>query len=102
MPISSNVRILYFFHTIYFSSFLLQLCWNTCPSCSSLRLALENKPQILEDTDRKIMRFEIEKEALTKELERDIKDKNFSLKETKERIKIIEKEIANLKEKSVM
>ncbi|ETB63904.1 TPA: type VI secretion system ATPase TssH [Candidatus Nomurabacteria bacterium] len=69
-------------------------------ACSSLRLALENKPQILEDTDRKIMRFEIEKEALTKEMERDIKDNHSSLKETKERIKIIEKEIANLKEKT--
>lgn len=64
---------------------------------SSLRLALENKPQVLEDADRKIMRLEVEKEALMKEIERDNKDGN---KETKARMKDIEKEIANLKEKT--
>lgn len=64
---------------------------------SSLRLALENKPQILEEADRKIMRFEVEKEALTKEVSRDKKLQN---KEAKERLKDIEKEIANLKEKT--
>ncbi len=69
-------------------------------ACSSLRLALENKPQVLEDSDRKIMRFEIEKEALMKDMERENGDKNFSLKDTKERIKSIDKEIANLKEKT--
>jgi hypothetical protein len=31
-------------------------------------LRLENKPPVLEDAHRKIMRLEIEKEALTKEL----------------------------------
>lgn len=66
---------------------------------SSLRLALENKPQALEDTDRKIMRFEIEKEALIKELNRST-SKSISQKDTKQRIKDIEKEIANLKEKT--
>ncbi len=55
---------------------------------SSLRLALENKPQILEEADRKIMRFEVEKEALTKEISRDKKLQN---KEAKERLKDIEK-----------
>jgi ATP-dependent Clp protease ATP-binding subunit ClpB len=64
---------------------------------SALRIALENKPQVLEDAHRKIMRFEIEKEALTKEVERGSDTKN---KDTKERIKIIDKEIANLKEKT--
>lgn len=66
---------------------------------SSLRLALENKPQVLEDTDRRIMRFEIEKEALTKEISRG-SVKTTTAKETKERIKNIDKEIANLKEKT--
>ncbi len=64
---------------------------------SSLRLALENKPQILEDADRKIMRLHVEKEALMKEIERDKKDGS---KETKARMKDIEKEVANLKEKT--
>jgi ATP-dependent Clp protease ATP-binding subunit ClpB len=64
---------------------------------SSLRLALENKPQVLEDADRKIMRLHVEKEALMKEIERDKKDGS---KDTKARMKDIEKEIANLKEKT--
>jgi ATP-dependent Clp protease ATP-binding subunit ClpB len=64
---------------------------------SALRIALENKPQVLEDAHRKIMRFEIEKEALTKEVERGSDTKN---KDTKDRIKMIDKEIANLKEKT--
>jgi len=62
---------------------------------SSLRLALENKPQILEEADRKIMRFEVEKQALTKELAR-----NKQNKDERARLKDIEKEIANLKEKT--
>lgn len=57
---------------------------------SSLRLALENKPQVLEDAHRKIMRFEIEKEALS----------NEDSKEAKLRIRDIDKEISNLKEKT--
>ena len=67
-------------------------------AASSLRLALENKPQILEDAHRKIMRFEIEKEALMKEVLRDGKDEVS--KDAKSRVKDIEKEIANLKEKT--
>ncbi len=66
---------------------------------SSLRLALENKPQVLEDTDRKIMRFEIEKEALSKEVSRS-SGKTTMSKEARSRIKNIDKEIANLKEKT--
>ena len=66
---------------------------------SSLRLALENKPPVLEDADRKIMRFEIEKEALSKEISRVSNNSNES-KDIKIRIKEIEKEIANLKEKT--
>ncbi len=66
---------------------------------SSLRLALENKPILLEDTDRKIMRFEIEREALNKEISRG-SSKNSTSKETKDRIKDIDKEIANLREKT--
>lgn len=66
-------------------------------AASSLRLALENKPPVLEDADRKIMRFEVEKEALTKEIERNKQSQN---KEQRARLKDIEKEIANLKEKT--
>ncbi len=67
-------------------------------ACSSLRLALENKPEILEDTDRKIMRFEVEKKALEKEIERSKNTENN--KPQKIRLKEIEKEIANLREKT--
>jgi len=65
---------------------------------SSLRLALENKPQVLEDADRKIMRFEVERQALMTEIDRD--NKKDGSKEAKQRMKDIEKEIANLKEKT--
>ncbi len=61
---------------------------------SALRIALENKPPILEEADRKIMRLEIEKEALKKEIE------NHDDRETKARIKVIDKEVGNLKEKT--
>ncbi|MBU0612174.1 AAA family ATPase [Patescibacteria group bacterium] len=59
---------------------------------SSLKIALENKPPVLEDAHRKIMRLEIEKEALKKESENN--------KQTKNRVKDIEKEISNLREKT--
>ncbi|MEK7558376.1 MAG: AAA family ATPase [Patescibacteria group bacterium] len=62
---------------------------------SSLRIALENKPPVLEETHRKILRLEIEKEALKKELGDDSDGKK-----AKERLKAIDKEIANLKEKT--
>ncbi|MDQ3075729.1 MAG: AAA family ATPase [bacterium] len=70
---------------------------------SSLKIALENKPPVLEDAHRKIMRLEIEKEALKKEVgaldggKRDEKEKE---KEIKNRIKEIDKEIGNLYEKT--
>ncbi len=61
---------------------------------SMLRLSLENKPAPLEEAYRKIMRYEIEKEAMKKEVEM------HDSKETKLRIKEIEKEIANIQEKT--
>ncbi|MEK7588848.1 MAG: ATP-dependent Clp protease ATP-binding subunit, partial [Patescibacteria group bacterium] len=66
---------------------------------SSLKIALENKPPVLEEANRKIMRLEIEKEALKKEVASSgiTKDKE---KEEKNRIKEIDKEIANLYEKT--
>ena len=63
-------------------------------AASGLRIALENKPPLLEETDRKIRRLEIERQALQKDLEGD------HAKEIKERIKVIEKEVADLKEKT--
>lgn len=61
---------------------------------SALRIALENKPVKLEESHRKIMRLEIEREALTKELESADTDKT----KTKARLAEITKEIANLRE----
>jgi len=52
-------------------------------AASGLRIALENKPPLLEETDRKIRRLEIERQALQKDLEGE------HAKEIKERIKII-------------
>ncbi len=57
-------------------------------AASSLRISLENMPPELEETRRKIMRLEIEKEALKKETE----------KTAKTRMAKIEQEIADLKE----
>ena len=64
---------------------------------SALRIALENKPPVLEDAHRKVMRLEVEREALKTEVDRGA---NRDTKEVKLRIKEIEKEIANLKEKN--
>ena len=63
---------------------------------SALRMALENKPNILEEAHRKIMRLEIEKEALKSDAQR----ATLEGKKAKTRTKDIEKEIANLKEKT--
>ena len=57
-------------------------------AASSLRISLENMPPSLEETRRKVMRLEIEREALKKE----------TSKESKSRMAKIEKEIADLKE----
>ncbi len=63
---------------------------------SSLKIMLENKPPVLEEAHRKIMRLEIEKEALKKEIENgNAEDKNI-----KSRVKEIDKEIGNLQEKT--
>jgi ATP-dependent Clp protease ATP-binding subunit ClpB len=66
---------------------------------SSLRISLENKPPVLEDAHRKIMRFEIEREALLKEISSDSNKSNLH-KNTQARVKDIDKEISNLKEKT--
>jgi ATP-dependent Clp protease ATP-binding subunit ClpB len=62
---------------------------------SSLRISLENKPQVLEEAHRKIMRLQIEKEALKGEPT----DGKESTK-TKNRIKKIDQEISDLKERT--
>lgn len=64
-------------------------------AASSLRITLENKPPELEDSHRKVIRLEIEKEALKKEIGSD-----NAIKKSKVRIKKINKEIADLKEKT--
>jgi len=72
---------------------------------SSLKIMLENKPPILEDAHRKIMRLEIEKEALKKEVSA-MSESVFTAvekqkeKNNKDRIKNIDKEISNFKEKT--
>jgi ATP-dependent Clp protease ATP-binding subunit ClpB len=66
-------------------------------AASSLRIALENKPPILDEAHRRIMRLEIEKEALTKEL---IAHSDDDITGTKKRIAVIDEEIANVKEKT--
>lgn len=63
-------------------------------AASSLRIELENKPAVLEVTHRKIMRLEIEKEALKAEVE------GPGMKKAKERLAVIDKEIADLREET--
>ncbi len=60
-------------------------------AASSLKISLENKPPVLEDSQKKVMRLEIEKKALTKE-------NNGKKNET--RLKEIERKIAELQEKT--
>jgi ATP-dependent Clp protease ATP-binding subunit ClpB len=60
---------------------------------SSLKISLENMPPILEETHRRVLRLEIEKEALKKEAE-------GGGKKAKNRVEEIEKQIADLKEKT--
>ncbi len=59
-------------------------------AAARLRTEIDSKPQALDEVDRQIMQLEIEREALKKE-----KDKA-----SKERLKKIEKELADLKEHS--
>ena len=61
-------------------------------AASALRMQLENKPDLLDETHRQIMSLEVEKEALKKEVNTD--------KNAKARVKKIDKETANLKEKT--
>jgi len=63
-------------------------------AASSMRISLENKPAELEEAHRKILKLQIEKEALGKDLNA-TKGKNSELKS---RIKQVEEEIANVKE----
>lgn len=63
---------------------------------SSLKMQLENKPAELEDASRKIMRLEIEREALNTELQNS--SDSSKNKKTKERTAEIQAEIANLRE----
>jgi ATP-dependent Clp protease ATP-binding subunit ClpB len=64
-------------------------------AASALRISLENKPPLLEEAHRKIMRLEVEKEAHRKEAA----DEDGS-RTIKVRVKDIEREIAELKEKT--
>ena len=59
-------------------------------AAARLRTEIDSKPQALDEVDRQVMQLEIERQALKKE-----KDKA-----SKERLENIEKELANLKEKS--
>ncbi len=68
-------------------------------ACSALRMALENKPALLEESHRKIMRLEIEREALRKDIQKDTTGKD-EMKIAKSRIKDIEAEIANVSERT--
>ncbi|MBP9771516.1 MAG: AAA family ATPase [Candidatus Pacebacteria bacterium] len=61
---------------------------------SALRISLENKPPILEETYRKIMMLEIEREALKS----DATGADTKATKAKARTKAIEKDIADLKE----
>jgi len=59
-------------------------------AASTLKISLENMPPELEETRRKIMRLEIEKEA--------IKTESRKTKKSTDRLKEVQKKIANLKE----
>ena len=65
---------------------------------SSLKIALENKPAMLEESHRKIMRLEIEREALQKDARQ--LNENKIPKEIKERLDIIDEEISLEKHKT--
>lgn len=63
-------------------------------AASALRISLENKPPQLEEAHRKILRLEIEREALKNEAE------SSEGKNAKGRTKAIDREIAELREKT--
>jgi len=64
-------------------------------AASSMRLSLESKPAELEESHRIIMRFEIERKALEKEIEQSNKPTK-----AKARVAKIKREIANLRQKT--
>jgi len=66
-------------------------------AASQLKISLENMPPILSETHGKIMKLEIEKEALRKEVDPAHSSKNPKVKI---RLKEIEKQIADLREKT--
>jgi ATP-dependent Clp protease ATP-binding subunit ClpB len=63
-------------------------------AASGLRIALENKPPVLEEADRTMRRLEIERQALQKDIEGEHGG------EIRTRLKKIEEEIADLQEKT--
>jgi ATP-dependent Clp protease ATP-binding subunit ClpB len=67
-------------------------------SASALRISLENKPPELEETHRKITRLEIEREALKKDASETTS--SAASRKAKERVKEIEHEITELREKT--
>jgi len=74
-------------------------------AASSLRISLENKPEALADAHRKIMRLEVEKEALKKDAISEEEAEGKSARpaggrSAKTRVKQIEKEVAELKEQT--
>jgi ATP-dependent Clp protease ATP-binding subunit ClpB len=68
-------------------------------AASALRISLENKPPELEETHRKVMRLEIEKQALTNDAE-SISNTTAAGKKIQARIKKINQEIVDLKEQT--
>jgi ATP-dependent Clp protease ATP-binding subunit ClpB len=64
-------------------------------AASALRISLENKPDELVDADRQVRRLEIEREALRKEVET-----SEHKKQVKDRIRQIEREIGELRERT--
>jgi ATP-dependent Clp protease ATP-binding subunit ClpB len=65
-------------------------------AASSLRMTLENKPSILEESHRKIMRLEIEREALLKEVSQE-NSKGKGNKELRSRLDSVQREITKIK-----
>lgn len=76
-------------------------------AAAGLRISLENKPEELELTDRKVRRLEIEKEAIKKEIERANENTEENMvrdvdktEKLNARVVIIDTEIGNLREKT--
>lgn len=67
-------------------------------AASTLKIALENKPAELEDAHRKIMRLEIEREALSKDIGVSQSTDKDIVAKTKTRLAQVEEELANHKE----